>query len=512
MGKKHKALETLIVVQILKDFQQKFEEIDRILQKNYFKYCKRGKIGDFSYCFVEINRNVLSKASLTLKYKKVFIDHFINLHSLTGSDMDLDYSDIYLSLTSSISKTLNRSFTESLLYLMTYFSTYNLFPSSNSLKKPSLFCQICKKYLCSQHHNKQAKTLSHILIPSDYSPFILPNNWKGKYLQNYQKGPNSYLWYKSFPSKQLKSLSIPKLFSNNSPKALPNPLFPEISKETKEKKISNFNTLTPKLSVEKTFKPMTWRLQMNNSSINCSCQECSESCPCIQGIRETPDKKSFAFRGHCEVYCKCSLACSFKFLGCDCEGPCLETDCICFSNNIECDPWLCRRCGSLQEVQRNIETCGNIRIQKGKGRKRVGLRVSNVEGAGIGVFAEERIGRGEFVGEYTGEIVSEREANRRGVFYDANQHSFLFMVDSIVTIDATFYANELRYVNHARNDLANAETVNWRVLGTTKIMVLAKDDILKGQEIFFDYKYPSSVDYLWFKDYNSRLNKKESQK
>lgn len=479
MEDKQKALEILIEKQIFDDFVQKFELIHKELKKKYFKYCTKGKIDEARYCFIEVERNFLCKATLSLKYKKIFVDKFIESKCLVGSDEDINYFEIYQRIIIKISEKFELSFTESMLYLINYFDMLNIFKENNRFKVNRLFCNICKKYFCLLHHKKVPKNISHVLVPSDYNPLDLQNNYKSIYLHNYQKGPNSHLWLSSH-TKLIDPLA--SLIPNLNPKKLPLP--------------DSFNTFLQ-------------LLQVNNSSPNCSCKVCSSDCPCLQGVINTTDQKSFPFRGHCEIYCNCPLTCPSKFLGCDCAGPCNTSSCICFLNKIECDPWLCRRCCSLQEVKFSVSLCQNVRIQRKLGIKKVKLGKSEIQGAGIGVFADENIESGEFIGEYCGELISEREANRRGAFYDLNQHSYLFMIDSVVTIDATFCGSMLRYINHKKNDFANAETANWRVLGVTKVMVLAKERIEKGAEIFFDYKYPETVEYQWYREYNQQFEREK---
>ena len=479
MEEKHKALEKLIEKQIFDDFFQKFEVIHQEMKKKYFKYCTKGNIDGAYYCFIEIERNFLCKATLCLKFKKIFVDKFIESKYLVGSDEDFNYFGIYHQIILKISEKFEISFTESMFYLINYFDTFSIFEKNITLEDNRLFCPVCKEYLCLLHHKKVPKNISHVLVPSDYTPLDLQNNYKSIYLHNYQKGPNSLLWLSS--NSELDQ-SLTSLIPNPNPTKLPLP--------------NTFNTFSQ-------------LLQVNNSSPNCSCKICSSDCPCLQGIVYSTDQKSFTFRGHCEIYCHCPLTCPSKFLGCDCIGPCNVSSCICFLNKIECDPWLCRRCCSLQEVKFAVSLCQNVRIQRKLAYKQIELGKSGIEGAGIGVFAGETIENGEFIGEYCGELISEREANRRGAFYDLNQHSYLFMIDSVVTIDATFFGSKLRYVNHKRNDLANAETANWRVLGTTKVMVVAKERIEKGIEIFFDYKYPESVEYKWYREYNQQFEKEK---
>ena len=50
--------------------------------------------------------------------------------------------------------------------------------------------------------------------------------------------------------------------------------------------------------------------------------------------------------------------------------------------------------------------------------------------AGWGLFTRHALHRHEFVGEYTGEIVSRAESERRGLIYDRMGVSYLFTLNS----------------------------------------------------------------------------------
>ena len=69
---------------------------------------------------------------------------------------------------------------------------------------------------------------------------------------------------------------------------------------------------------------------------------------------------------------------------------------------------------------------------------------------GLGVFSTRRIAQGTRVLEYCGERVSHAEADRRYQHKDdADNHTFLFIVDEHTVIDAGVGGNQARYVNHA---------------------------------------------------------------
>jgi SET domain-containing protein len=73
---------------------------------------------------------------------------------------------------------------------------------------------------------------------------------------------------------------------------------------------------------------------------------------------------------------------------------------------------------------------------------------------GWGVRAIKPIPKGTFVCEYLGEIITTKEAENRGLYYDAIQCSYLFDLDvegkkkNYFTIDATTYGGIARFVNH----------------------------------------------------------------
>ena len=450
----------LALEKVFKDFQQKFEKVQEVLNLMYFSHCCSGEIGDNQYSFVCINENFIQKSTKYLKslatYIKVLIPD-LSSEFLQGSTSRIKF--IYL-LIQEISLNYKKSFTDSFLFLSTYFST--LVVSQPQSPKPPLFCSKCKNYFCVKHPKKLPKTISYTCKPIDLDLTLFNHNWKGQYFEKFYRGPSSRRW----------SLNL-----------------------------SLSSATSPLISLPKSFVPLLVRLPLNNSSANCSCETCSDTCPCTRGSVHSTKGKVFECRGYCEVYCKCPFNCPFKFLGCDCTGPCRQ-NCICYINSIECNPWLCRRCGCLEDLKYEGNCCQNVRVQKGEYKRKVKLEKSSIENAGIGVFCEENVKSAEFVGEYTGEIISDKEANRRGAIYDLNEHSFLFMLDESVTVDATFFGSLMRYANHKRAQEANCYTQNWRVQGSTRIMVLAKRDIKKGEEIFFDYLYTTDVQYMWYKQYN----------
>jgi hypothetical protein len=65
--------------------------------------------------------------------------------------------------------------------------------------------------------------------------------------------------------------------------------------------------------------------------------------------------------------------------------------------------------------------------------------------AGYGAFLGSSIANpGDLIAEYTGEIISEEEADRRGRLYDKRACSYLFNLDMQHCIDARQFGNKLR--------------------------------------------------------------------
>lgn len=86
-----------------------------------------------------------------------------------------------------------------------------------------------------------------------------------------------------------------------------------------------------------------------------------------------------------------------------------------------------------------------------------------------GLVAIEEIPAGAFLMEYLGEIVSKKQGDMRGTYYDDNGLSYLFDLNDLgehdekeqtiqklfhdeffpLCIDAMFYGNEARFINHS---------------------------------------------------------------
>jgi hypothetical protein len=102
---------------------------------------------------------------------------------------------------------------------------------------------------------------------------------------------------------------------------------------------------------------------------------------------------------------------------------------------------------------------------------------------GLGVFAARRISRGTRILEYLGERISHGEADRRYQHKDAaDNHTFLFIVDTRIVIDAGVDGNEARFINHAC--VPNCESV----IENRRVFIDALRTIEPGEELTYDYQ------------------------
>lgn len=117
---------------------------------------------------------------------------------------------------------------------------------------------------------------------------------------------------------------------------------------------------------------------------------------------------------------------------------------------------------------------------------------------GLGVFATRRIRRGTRIVEYLGERISHREADRRYARKKADDnHTFLFIVDRGVVIDAGLDGNDARFINHGCDP--NCESVT----DQRRVYVEAIRTIQPGEELKYDYSIgrdqddPPNVDEIY---------------
>ena len=93
---------------------------------------------------------------------------------------------------------------------------------------------------------------------------------------------------------------------------------------------------------------------------------------------------------------------------------------------------------------------------------------------GLGLFTRKAFAKGDFVIEYTGALLPNDEADRRGGRY-------LFRVNTRWTIDGTGRENLSRYINHSCSPNCIAYTRG------KKIRIYALKKIAPEEELSYDY-------------------------
>ncbi|KAJ8748250.1 hypothetical protein K2173_000822 [Erythroxylum novogranatense] len=221
----------------------------------------------------------------------------------------------------------------------------------------------------------------------------------------------------------------------------------------------------------------------------CGCRSmCGKQCPCLDNGT------------CCEKYCGCSKSCKNRFRGCHCaKSQCRSRQCPCFAAGRECDPDVCRNCwvscgdGSLGEPPRRGDgQCGNMRLLL-RQQQRILLAKSDV--AGWGAFLKNPVNKNDYLGEYTGELISHREADKRGKIYDRANSSFLFDLNDQYVLDAYRKGDKLKFANHSSDPNCYAKVM--LVAGDHRVGIFAKERIEASEELFYDYRYGPDQAPAW---------------
>ena len=114
--------------------------------------------------------------------------------------------------------------------------------------------------------------------------------------------------------------------------------------------------------------------------------------------------------------------------------------------------------------------------------------ISEIPGAGWGLFATQPIAKGQLICEYVGERITQEEGDRRGLICDRFNQSYLFQADKETVIDAQRFGNVARFINHSGKK-PNCMVRVVQVGGVHTVCIFAALDIDAGRELFFDYHH-----------------------
>ena len=173
----------------------------------------------------------------------------------------------------------------------------------------------------------------------------------------------------------------------------------------------------------------------------------------------------------------------FEMQACQCNlcgddvTTCRE-DCINRMTYTECDNDLCHH---------PEDKCANRRIQQQKFSK-TNIERFMTQSKGWGIKTKIPILTGDFIMEYVGEVVSEKEFKLRMLTeYVEDTHHYCLHLDGGTVIDGHRMGNECRFVNHSCQP--NCEMQKWNVNGVFRMALFALADIGIDEELTYDYNF-----------------------
>ncbi|KAL5337581.1 hypothetical protein BJX70DRAFT_389208 [Aspergillus crustosus] len=165
-----------------------------------------------------------------------------------------------------------------------------------------------------------------------------------------------------------------------------------------------------------------------------------------------------------------------------------ETGCDQFCQNrymfYECDNSICGLgpdCGnrSFDELKQRA---------KAGGKYNIGVEVIKTADRGYGVRSNRTFEPNQIIVEYTGEIITQIECEKRmRTLYKKNECYYLMYFDQNMIIDAT-RGSIARFVNHGCDP--NCRMEKWTVAGKPRMALFAGDrGVMTGEELTYDYNF-----------------------
>ncbi|XP_044017299.1 variant-silencing SET domain-containing protein isoform X2 [Aphidius gifuensis] len=195
-------------------------------------------------------------------------------------------------------------------------------------------------------------------------------------------------------------------------------------------------------------------------------------------LREHDNVPSWNYRKiRTNIYYDVKPTTHYEAQACECkqDSRCTD-DCINKMVFSECSSSLCP-CG---------DKCDNQKIQKHEWSP--GLQRFMTESKGWGIKTKSPIENGNFILEYVGEVVSEREfKSRMATKYANDTHHYCLHLDGGLVIDGHRMGGDGRFVNHSCEP--NCEMQKWSVHGLPRMALFALRDIKPGEELTYDYNF-----------------------
>jgi uncharacterized protein len=126
------------------------------------------------------------------------------------------------------------------------------------------------------------------------------------------------------------------------------------------------------------------------------------------------------------------------------------------------------------------------------------IRTSRIPHAGNGVFAKVAISKGDYLGAYSGELITEEEFRRRSA---ANHWQYMMGLldcakphtDGLVTIDG-IRGNVFTRMNYAPPEFQNVKFE--KICEAPFVRIVALRDIAAGEELWVDYGPRYRYDFM----------------
>ncbi|KAI0021432.1 hypothetical protein F4780DRAFT_778704 [Xylariomycetidae sp. FL0641] len=307
-------------------------------------------------------------------------------------------------------------------------------------------------------HSESSKVVD-FEVPDDEQPVVQKRRvkkWLDRGLYAGQEAPLDI--YKGLTPNEKKSLAqLPELLpSAKVNKTMPQPMFSGLRTliQGRDFKLP-FDVCNPLPPGQP--KPDEWRKMTKNRFVG----------DAAAYWKKTPHFKDYQSKCVCTPEDGCTESCQNRIMLYECDA----TNC-----NVGEKHCANRAFARLQE-----------RVKAG-GKFRVGVEVLKTEDRGYGIRANRPFRAGQIIMEYTGEIITEEECDRRmNEKYKDNKCYYLMSFDQNMIIDATT-GSIARFVNHSCTP--NSRMVKWIVSGQPRMALFAGDqDIMTGEELTYDYNF-----------------------